>query len=141
MRRRKQNDDLDQSARICCSLAFCLPVDCRTRFGTSSCIGRATMHVLTAYPVGCPVTCRKLLRSRLHEDAAVKRQLQRGLQHGRVSSGGAVRRLVLLGRNALALVAMPRQGLLPSGRHPYVSAQVMMTERTGADQSAATGVA
>lgn len=42
--------------------------------------------------------------------------MQRGLQHGRVSTGGTVRRLVLPGRNALALVAMPRQGLLPSFR-------------------------
>ena len=36
---------------------------------------------------------------------------------------------------------MPRHGLEPSGRRPIASASFMMTERTGIDRSAATGVA
>jgi len=47
----------------------------------------------------------------LYEGPVVKRRLSCDLQHGQVSSGGAVRRLVLPGRNALAPVA-------PGGAHP-----------------------
>ena len=36
---------------------------------------------------------------------------------------------------------MPRQGLDPSGRRPIASASRMMTESTGMERSAATGVA
>ena len=47
----------------------------------------------------------------LYEAPAVKRQSRRGLHHGHVSSGGAVRRLAMPGRNVLAPVA-------PDGAHP-----------------------
>ena len=36
---------------------------------------------------------------------------------------------------------MPRQGLEPSGLRPIASASRMMTESTGTERSAATGVA